>query len=29
MYANGRPSTWPVVAAGLALPVLLALFLIH
>jgi hypothetical protein len=29
MYANGRPSTWPVVAAGLALPVLLAIFLIH
>jgi hypothetical protein len=29
MYANGRPSTWPVVAAGLAIPVLLALFLIH
>ncbi len=29
MYANGRPSTWPVVAAGIALPVLLAIFLIH
>jgi uncharacterized protein len=29
MYATGRPSTWPVVAAGLAIPVLLALFLIH
>jgi hypothetical protein len=29
LYAKGRPSTWPVVGLGLALPLLLAIFLIH
>lgn len=29
LYAKGRPSTWPVVGFGLALPVLIAIFLIH
>jgi hypothetical protein len=29
MYAKGRSMTWPLVGAGLAAPVLLALFLIH
>jgi uncharacterized protein len=29
MYAGGRPSTWPVVAAGLGLPLLIAILLIH
>jgi len=29
MYAKGRSATWPLVGAGLAIPVLLALFLIH
>ena len=29
LYAKSRPSTWPVVGFGLALPLLLAIFLIH
>ena len=29
MYAGGRPSTWPVVAAGLGIPLLIAILLIH
>jgi len=29
MYARSRTSTWPLVGVGLAVPVLLALFLIH
>lgn len=29
MHAKHRPSTWPLVGVGLAIPVLLALFLIH
>lgn len=29
MYANGRPRTWPVVGLGVAIPVLIAIFLIH
>lgn len=29
MYATGRSMTWPLVGFGVALPVLLALFLIH
>ncbi len=29
LYAKGRPSTWPVVGLGFALPLLLAIFLIH
>jgi hypothetical protein len=29
MYARSRASTWPLVGVGLAVPVLLALFLIH
>lgn len=29
MYAKGRSMTWPLVAAGFALPVVLAIFLIH
>ena len=29
MYAKGRTSTWPLVGLGIAIPVLLALFLIH
>jgi len=29
MYAKGRSLTWPLVGAGLAIPVLLAMFLIH
>ncbi|HCB74824.1 MAG TPA: hypothetical protein DEP91_01400 [Sphingomonas bacterium] len=29
MHARRRPSTWPIVAAGLVLPLILALFFIH
>ncbi len=29
LHARHRPSTWPLVGASLAIPVLLALFLIH
>jgi hypothetical protein len=29
MYAAGRALTWPMVAAGVAIPVLLAAFLLH
>jgi hypothetical protein len=29
LHARHRPSTWPLVAVGLALPVLIAVFLIH
>ena len=29
IHARHRPSTWPIVAAGLALPILLAHFFIH
>lgn len=29
MYAKGRSLTWPLVGAGLVIPVLLAMFLIH
>lgn len=29
LHAKRRPSTWPLVAAGVALPVILAVFLIH
>jgi len=29
LHARRRPSTWPLVAAGVALPVILAMFLIH
>lgn len=29
MYAKGRSSTWPLVALGVAVPMLLAIFLIH
>lgn len=29
LHARHRPSTWPLVALGLALPVLIAVFLIH
>lgn len=29
MHAKHRPSTWPLVAAGLALPVLIAVLFIH
>ena len=29
LHARHRPATWPLVAAGLALPVLLALFFLH
>jgi hypothetical protein len=29
IHARHRPSTWPLVAAGMALPALIAIFLIH
>ncbi|WP_335310429.1 PepSY-associated TM helix domain-containing protein [Sphingomonas phyllosphaerae] len=29
LHARRRPTTWPLVAAGVALPVLVAIFLIH
>ncbi len=29
LHARHRPSTWPIVAAGLAIPAILALFFIH
>ncbi len=29
LLANGRPSTWPLVALGLVIPALLAIFFIH
>ncbi|MBN2973277.1 PepSY-associated TM helix domain-containing protein [Roseomonas aeriglobus] len=29
LHARHRPSTWPIVIAGLALPALIAIFLIH
>jgi hypothetical protein len=29
MHAAKRPSTWPVVAGGLVLPLLLAILFIH
>jgi hypothetical protein len=29
LMANGRPSTWPIVGAGLLIPLLLAIFFIH
>ncbi len=29
LHARHRPSTWPIVIAGLVLPVLIAVFLIH
>jgi hypothetical protein len=29
LHAAKRPSTWPLVAAGLAIPALIAIFLIH
>lgn len=29
MHAERRPSTWPLVAAGIGLPALLALFFMH
>jgi hypothetical protein len=29
LHARHRPSTWPIVAAGLALPVILAILFIH
>lgn len=29
LHARHRPSTWPLVGAGLAIPALIALFLIH
>lgn len=29
LLANGRPSTWPLVALGLVIPALLAVFFIH
>lgn len=29
LHAKRRPSTWPLVAGGIALPVVLAVFLIH
>jgi hypothetical protein len=29
LHARHRPSTWPIVAAGLALPVLLAILFVH
>ena len=29
LLANGRPSTWPLVALGLVIPTLLAIFFIH
>ncbi len=29
LHARHRPSTWPIVAAGLAIPVLLAILFIH
>ncbi len=29
LHARHRPSTWPIVIAGLVLPVLIAIFLIH
>jgi uncharacterized protein len=29
LHAGNRPATWPLVAAGLALPLLLALFTLH
>jgi hypothetical protein len=29
LHARHRPSTWPLVGASLAIPLLLALFLIH
>jgi hypothetical protein len=29
LLSNGRPSTWPLVAAGLVIPALLAIFLMH
>jgi len=29
LHARRRPSTWPLVAAGVALPVVLAIFLVH
>jgi len=29
MHATNRPSTWPVVAAGLVIPLLLALLFVH
>jgi hypothetical protein len=29
LLANGRPSTWPLVALGVVVPALLAIFFIH
>lgn len=29
LMANGRPSTWPLVGLGLAIPMLIAIFFIH
>jgi uncharacterized protein len=29
LHARHRPATWPVVAAGIALPLLIAVFLVH
>lgn len=29
MYAKGRPSTWPLVALGVALPIIIAILFIH
>ena len=29
LHAKKRPSTWPLVAAGLALPAILAIIFIH
>lgn len=29
LLSNGRPSTWPLVGLGLAIPALIAIFLIH
>lgn len=29
MYAKGRPSTWPLVAFGVALPIIIAILFIH
>jgi hypothetical protein len=29
MYSAARRSTWPILAAGIVLPILLAVFLIH
>ncbi|HBB79172.1 MAG TPA: hypothetical protein DC050_13280, partial [Pseudomonas sp.] len=28
-HAGGRPTTWPLVGAGLVIPLLLALLFIH